>query len=127
MKSLKSITYIGAAVLGAVGVVMAVTNPNQATYEAYAAQKLTEYLKSEVCTEAPKAFGGNFLRYNCAELVDSSQPGIQRIIAASTQRQNFILFSIYTTDLSINPVIPAYHFETVAVLQKFYTYTAEER
>lgn len=127
MKILKIITYIGAAAIGTLGVIMAITNPNQSSYEVYAAGRLGEYLKSDVCTKAPKVFGEDLLRLNCRELVDSSKPAIRQIVTANTQRQNFIFFSVYTTDLSLNPVIPAYHFETVGALQKFYTYIAEER
>jgi hypothetical protein len=127
MKSLKRITLIGAVALGALGVVMAVTNPSQPAYEEYAAQRLTELLKDEVCTKAPKVFGGNFLQSNCNELLDSSHFGMQKLIAANTQRKNFIFFSIYTTDLSVSPIIPAYHFETVGTLQNFYIYVAQER
>jgi hypothetical protein len=126
MKSSKVIGYIGAVTLGGLGVATAVTNPSPPNYEAYAVQRLTEYIKSEVCTKAPKAFG-DFLRSNCTSLVDSTQPGIGRIITANTRRQNYIFFSIYTTDLSVSSMIPSYHFETVGALQNFYTYKAQER
>lgn len=126
MKSLKSITYIGAAALGGLGVVMGFTNPSRSAYEEYAAKRLSEYVKNEVCDQAPKVFG-DFLQRNCNSLVDSSHSGVQRVIATNTQRQNFIFFSIYRTDFSVSPVIPSYHFETVGALQNFYTYTVEER
>lgn len=122
----KSITLIGAVVLGGMAVVMAVTNPSQSTYEQYAVIQLTQYLKDEVCQDVPKILG-LFLERNCTELVDSSYPAIQKIIAANTQRKNLILFSIYTTDLSLTQGIPSYHFESVGVLQKFYTYTAQKQ
>jgi hypothetical protein len=126
MKSLRIITYIGAAALAGLGVAMAVTNPSHPAYEQYALQRLREYLKKDVCTRAPKAFDG-FLQRNCTVMVDSSQPQIQQIVSESTQRQNFIFFSIYRTDLSIAPFIPSYHFETVGAFQNFYTYTAEKQ
>lgn len=126
MKSLRIVTYVGAAALTGIGVVMAVTNPSQPTYEVYAVQRLAEYLKKEVCTKAPKDFEG-LLQRKCTALIDSSQPQIQQIVSARTQRQNFVFFSVYRTDLSVVPFIPSYHFETVGALQNFYTYTAEER
>lgn len=126
MKIPKSITLIGAVALGGMAVVMAVTNPSQSTYEQYAAIRLTEYVKDEVCKGAPKILG-LFLERNCTELIDSSHPAIQKIIAANTQRKNLIFFSIYTTDLSLTSGIPSYHFESVGVLQQFYTYTAEKQ
>ena len=126
MKIPKSITLIGAVAVGGLGLVMALTNPNEPTYEQYAAERLTEYIKDEVCKGAPKIFG-ILLQRNCDELIDSSHPAIGKIIAANTQRKNLIFFSIYTTDLSVSSSIPSYHFESVGVLQNFYTYTAEKR
>jgi len=126
MKSSKLITYIGVAALAALGVAMAMSNPGQTAYEEYAVQRLTEYLKGDVCHKAPKVFA-NFLQRNCGVLVDSSRPQLQKIVAESTNRQNFIFFSIYSTDLAVNPLIPSYHFETLAAWQNFYTYTAQKR
>lgn len=126
MKISKSITLIGAVAIAGLGVVMALTNPNQSTYEQYAAEQLTEYIKDEVCQDAPK-FLGNLLQHNCDQLIESSSPALQKIISTNTQRKNLIFFSVYITDLSVSSSIPAYHFESVGVLQKFYTYTAEKR
>jgi uncharacterized protein YceK len=125
MKNLTIMTYVGAALAG-LGVVMATTNPDQLAYEEYAVQQLIEYLQNDVCTKAPNIFA-NFLQRNCAVLVESSHPQIQQLIAQKTQRQNYIFFSIYSTDLAVNPVIPAYHFETVGAFQNFYTYRAEQQ
>lgn len=126
MKSLKIAGYIGIAALAGIGVALAVTNPNQSAYEQYAVQRLTEYLKVDVCRKAPDALGG-LLKRNCSILVDSTRPQLQQIIAQKTRRQNYILFSIYSTDLSINQLLPAYYFESVGAFQNFYTYKAEEQ
>ena len=126
MKSVRIIIYIGAAALAGLGVVMAAGNPSQSIYEGYAVQRLTEYLKNDVCTKAPKIFE-SLLQRNCTALIDSSRPQMRQIVSESTQRQNFIFFSIYRTNLSINPVIPSYHFETVGAFQNFYTYAAEKQ
>lgn len=126
MQSLKSLRYIGALVLTAIGVAMAITNPDRSTYEEYAVEQLTTYLTDDVCTQVPKAFE-SLIHNSCAAIVDSSRPQIQQIISKTTQRQNFILFSIYRTDLSISPAIPFYRFQTVGILQNFYTYSAEKQ
>ena len=126
MKSLKIITYIGAAALAGLGVAMAMTNPSPPVYEEYAQQRLTEYLKEDVCAQVPKAFE-SLLQRNCTILVDSSRPQIQQIISESTERQNLIFFSIYRTDLSLNRLIPSYHFETVGAFHNFFIYTAEKQ
>ncbi len=105
---------------------MAMTNPSQGNYEQFAVQQLTEYLKKDVCIKAPEVFD-NFLQRNCSVLVDSSRPKMQQIIAETTQKQNFIFFSVYRTDLFINSVIPSYHFETIGAFQNFYIYSAERQ
>lgn len=126
MKSLNTVMCIGAAALATLGVAMATSNPGQPAYEEYAVQQLTGYIKSDVCTKAPKILEG-LLQRNCAVLVDSGRPQIRKLVSESTQRHNFIFFSIYNTNLSVNPLFPSYHFETVAAFQNFYTYAAEEQ
>lgn len=126
MKISSIFTYVGATAIAGLGVAMAVTNPSQPAYEEYAAQRLTEYLKKDVCTQVPKAFE-RLVQRKCSALVDSNHSQIQQIIAETTQRQNFIFFSVYRTDLSLNRFVPAYHFETIGVFQKFYTVAAEKQ
>jgi len=127
MKPLTIIAYTGAAAgLAAWGVTMAKTNPSQVEYEEYAVQRLTKYLKTDVCKKSTN-FIENLIHFNCDKLVDSANPQIQEIIARTTERQNYIIFSIYRTDLKINSLIPSYKFETVGALDQFYTYTAEKQ
>lgn len=125
-KGAKTVAYIGLAAIGGLGIVMALTNPDRASYETYAAKRLTAYIKDEVCTQAPNIFG-IVLQRNCSDLVDSGSPVIQRLVARNTKRQNLILFSIYTTDIAISSAIPSYHFQTVGAIQNFFTYSAEKR
>jgi hypothetical protein len=125
MKVLKIVAAIGGAAMVVLGAAMALTNPSQDTYEAYAVEQLTTYLKEEACMEVPSVFG-NVLQRQCKTFVDTGRPQIQQIIAQTTQRQNFIFFSIYRTNLAIGPVLPVYHFETLGVFQNFYVYQAEQ-
>jgi hypothetical protein len=126
MKVSKIVAAIGGAALAGLGVAMALTNPSQDTYEAYALEKLTMYLKDEACTQAPSLFG-NALQRQCKTLVDTSRPQIQQIISKTTHRQNFLFFSIYQTNLVIGPFLPAYQFETLGVFQNFYIYQAHQQ
>ncbi|MHC5829579.1 MAG: DUF4359 domain-containing protein, partial [Nostoc sp.] len=112
--------------LAALGVTMAKTNPSQVEYEEYAVQRLTKYLKTDVCKKTTNIIE-NLIRFNCDKLVDSANPQIQEIVARTTERQNYIIFSIYRTDLKINSWMPSYKFETVGALDQFYTYTAEKQ
>lgn len=126
MKSLNLGTLlIGAAIVG-IGSALVVTNPNQAAYNEYATQRLTAYLQENACTQAPDVLG-DVLQAQCSELLDRNQTQISQFVAQNTQRQNFGLFSLYQTDLAITNLLPAYHFETVGVMQQFFTYKAEQR
>lgn len=126
MKVSQIVAAIGATALAGLGVLMALTNPNRDTYETYAVEQLTTYLKDEACMQAPSLFG-NLLQRQCKTLVDSGRPQIKQIISKTTQQQNFVLFSIYRTDLSIGPVLPGYHFETLGIFQHFYIYQIQEQ
>ncbi|MCW5315028.1 DUF4359 domain-containing protein [Nostoc sp. KVJ3] len=127
MKALTIIAYTGAAAgLAALGVTMAKTNPSQVEYEEYAVQRLTKYLKTDVCKKTTNILE-NLIHFNCEKLVDSANPQMQEIIARTTERQNYMIFSIYRTDLKINAWMPSYKFETVGAFDQFYTYTAEEQ
>ncbi|WP_341531043.1 DUF4359 domain-containing protein [Nostoc sp. UHCC 0302] len=126
MKPSTIIAYVGAAGLVALGVTMAKTNPSQAGYEEYAVQRLTKYLKNDVCIKTTN-FIENLIKFNCGKLVDSANPQIQEVIARTTERQNYIIFSIYRTDLKLNSWIPSYRFETVGAFDQFYTYKATEQ
>jgi Domain of unknown function (DUF4359) len=126
MRVLTIIGYAGAVGLAAVGVAMAKTNPSQPKYEEYAVQQLTEYLKSNVCIKTPNILE-NLIRVDCDKLVDSANPQIRDLIAATTEKQDFIVFSIYRTELKLNSWIPSYKFETVGAFDNFYTYSAERQ
>ncbi len=126
MKVRQVVTAMGGVALVGLGVAMALTNPGQDSYEEYAVEQLTTYLKNDACMKAPSLFG-NVLQRQCKTLVDTGRPRIEQIISQSTQQHNFIFFSIYRTNLEVGPFLPAYHFETLGVFQNFYIYQAEEK
>ena len=119
-------TYVGAAGLVLLGVTMAKTNPSQAEYEEYAVQRLTKYLKSDVCKKTPKILE-NLIKLDCDKVVNSATPQVREIVAGTTERQDFIIFSIYRTDLKLNSWLPSYTFESVGAFESFYTYSAEQQ
>jgi hypothetical protein len=126
MKISTMIASVGAAGIAVLGVTMTMTNPQQPKYEEYAVEKLTTYLKTDFCQKTPN-FLQNLIQFNCNQLVDSANPQIRDIIAATTKRQNYIVFSVYTTDLKIDNLIPGYKFETVGAFDNFYTYKAQKQ
>ena len=131
MKFLNIIAGAAAVGLGLLGVSMANTNPSQTAYEKYATQRLSEYIKDNVC-DKPKGILDNLpikIDSQCDKLLDSANPQIQEIIAKTTKRQNFIIFSIYHTDLKLEsfPFIPGYKFESVGAFNNFYIYNAQQQ
>jgi len=123
MKIVSIAALAGAAALIAYGVAMAGTKPSQAEYEEYATQKLSQYLKEQGCSKTPNLLD-NLIKFNCKNLIDSAAPQIRQIVNASTQKRDYIIFRVYTTNLQINSVIPSYKFETVGALDNFFTYKA---
>jgi hypothetical protein len=126
MKALSIIVYVGAAGAVALGTIMVKTNPNQPEYEQYAVHRLTTYLKVDLCKKTP-SFLENLAHFNCDGLVDSANPQIRDIIAATTKRQDYTIFSVYQTDLRVSSLLPAYRFETVGAFNQFYTYKSEKQ
>lgn len=124
MKTLKIVAIVGGCVLVAIGGLLAATNPGQAAYEEFAAQAATTYLKGEMCAKAPSVFG---LQKLCQSELESNQSKIKKIISDGTERHNFVVLSLYTTDLSISPDLPSYHVESVGVLGQFIIYKTQKR
>lgn len=126
MKALKvTAGIIGVGFLVLAGL-MALTNPKQASYENFATDQLTAYLEANGCDRLP--FG---LEKRCPDLVRDNQGEIRQYISKNTRRQDFIFFSIYTTELSIKSLLPplpffsslpSYQFKSFGAFQNFYIY-----
>lgn len=123
------------AVLAGIGGALILTNPEPQAYQDYATEQLLTYAKQEFCEQAPSDFG-NFLGNACQSLLETGRTPAREWIISTTQRQNFLFFSIYRTDLDLNEVLPtglfgqdlpAYHAESVGIFQQFFTYKAEEQ
>ncbi|MEC4986262.1 MAG: DUF4359 domain-containing protein [Oscillatoria sp. PMC 1068.18] len=134
MKIVQMVGAIAGVTLAGLGVSMALTNPSRDAYEEYAAKQLSAYLKQEVCTQAPQQLQGilpadlgNSLESECKTLVDTARPQMKAIVGRSTQRQNFLVFSVYRTNLSVGLLIPSYEFETLAIFDQFIIYQAEKQ
>ncbi len=125
MTSLKLNLSIFSIAIASLGIILLLTNPGQKAYEQYATQTLNVYLKKNVCTKLPAEIS-TFLQSHCHSLVDTIRPKLAQVIASQTKRQNFILFSIYQTDLSIPANLPDYQVKTIGVFRHFYIYESEE-
>lgn len=116
---------IGSMALTGLGVLLLLTNPGQKDYEKYASQALNVYLKENACTRLPSGISA-LLQSHCHSLVDTFRPQLAQMIDRQTTRQNFLLFSVYQTDLSIPSNLPDYQVKTIGVFKQFYIYESEE-
>lgn len=113
---------------------MAVTNPDEAAYRTYAAERLTQYLQTQECVKLDES-----VRDLCDLLErEQGQALMKRLIADNTQRRDYLLFSLYQTNFSTGDVLPgflssllsipqiAYETETIGIFGRFQTYRAEK-
>ena len=126
MKPLTMMTWVGAAGVAILGVMMVKTNPSQGEYEKYAVQKLTTYLESDVCKKTP-SFLEKLIKVDCQQMLESAIPHIKELITTTTNRQDYMILSIFRTEIKLDSRIPGYKLETLGVLNQFYTYTAEQK
>lgn len=134
MKSWQVPVFLTAVALAGVGVAMAVTNPDEAAYRTYAAERLTQYLQTQECVKLDES-----VRDLCNLLErEQGQALMKRLIADNTQRRDYLLFSLYQTNFSTGDVLPgflssllsipqiAYETETIGIFGSFQTYRAEK-
>ncbi|MBD2186968.1 DUF4359 domain-containing protein [Pseudanabaena mucicola] len=101
------VTLIGIAIV-AVG--MAISNPSKERYVEYAATEFSETGKNSLCAgDMPIA-----AQQSCKFLISQGKGVITGIVENSTKQQNFILFSLYETDM------PDKKITTIAALGNFY-------
>ncbi|MEI6380124.1 MAG: DUF4359 domain-containing protein [Cyanobacteriota bacterium ELA615] len=99
------------------------TNPGQEDYEEYATEQMIFYVKDKICSDHR---GTVFLQRYCQTLVDSSREQLGRFLSQKTQRHNYLLFSIYRTDLLLPGIMPRFQFQTIGILQNFYTFESDQ-
>lgn len=98
---------------------MAFTNPARDKYLTYASGVLQNELENTVCKDSrvPKALSGvtDTLIGSCKNLLNSQRSTIEQLLDNTTQRQNFGVASIYTTELGQKS------YQTVGVFGNFVT------
>lgn len=124
MGSWKNSGIASAVTIGFV-VLTFLTNPGQQGYQQYADATLKAHLKEKVCLQVAEELG-TWLEDQCRIIVDTASPHLAQIINQQTKRQNFLLFSIYQTDIPLASPLPDYHLETLGILGHFYTYQADK-
>ncbi len=97
---------IGATVV--VGV-MAVSNPSKERYIEYATEQFSETGKTSICTgDLPIA-----AQQSCKFVISQGKGAIKLLVGNSTKQQNFVVFSLYETDM------PNKKYTTIAAFGNF--------
>jgi hypothetical protein len=103
---------------------MAFTNPNREKYIQYASERIIKELPQDFCKTSKLEKWLDFSNQDLTKLCQSGlgiglnlgQGAVRQIIDDNTQRQNFILLSIYTTQLSEK------QYQTAGLFGKFITF-----
>jgi Domain of unknown function (DUF4359) len=114
------IVLLGIYAFGGIGVVMALTNPDRVAYEDYAVERVSNLARDQ-CDRAPAGFG-IVLQGPCRAAIEAFKPQIRPLLAASTTCQNFVLFSLYKSDISIPAVNFNARVESIGIFNNFFTY-----
>lgn len=104
---------------------LGITNPNGKKYQTYATDKISKELKYNTCTQLSNRSDSHLIK-SCQILVSSIQPQIAITITQNTEHSNWIIFSIYKTQLQVNSLIPEYRFTTIGIFDLFLMYHIEE-
>lgn len=115
---------IGGIMSIGLGALAFLTNPQQQDYREYAAHTLNIHLK-EFCRKSNN-LPGQWLQNHCYVLVDTARPYLAATIDTHTLRHNFLLFSIYQTNLPVPTSLADYQIETIGIFNNFYIYKTEE-
>jgi hypothetical protein len=102
------------------GGVMALTNPDRSAYENYAVDRIGDLAKDQ-CDRAPAGLGV-LLQGPCRAAIEVYKPQIRPLLAATTTRQNLVVFSIYRSDISIPAANLNAQVESIGIFDRFFTY-----
>ncbi len=103
-----------AILIGAVVVVgvMAVSNPSKERYIEYATEQFSETGKTSICTgDLPVA-----AQQSCKFLISQGKGVIKTLVENSTKQQNFVVFSLYATEM------PNRKITTIAAFGNFFMF-----
>jgi hypothetical protein len=102
------------------GGLMALTNPSRAAYESFAVDRIGDLAKDK-CDSAPDGLGV-FIQGPCRAAIEAYKPELRPILAAATSRQNWVLFSIYRSNIMVPIVNLQVRVESVGIFDRFFVY-----
>ena len=95
-----------AASAGVAVVALAVTNPGTDDFEAFAGDQLVRAASRELCGSGSLPLIARLVIQDCPQLVASQRKVLGQLAAASSRRYNAGLFSVYTTELGGQTLLP---------------------
>ena len=95
-----------AAAAGVAVVALAVTNPGTDDFEAFAGDQLVRAASRELCGSGSLPLIARLVIQDCPQLVASQHKVLGQLAAASSRRYNAGLFSVYTTELGGQTLLP---------------------
>lgn len=102
----KMTQWLGCGILCGLSIALAANNPRQEYYTEFATQTVSKFLIRDLCRandKTPKLFD-TVIKDGCQAFMQQGKAEIHAFIAHNTERQNFILFSLYTTEFPIRPL-----------------------
>lgn len=114
-KSPLSIVFtLGGSLFLIFGFLLVFTNPSQKKYEEFATQQLVTYAKENVCKATSNNLEQAIKSQVCNLMLDTGKSQIPALISKTTQRQNYLVLSVYETNLYL------YNFRTIGLLNQFF-------
>ena len=95
-------------------IILMLTNPSEQEYEKFATEQLIIYARNNVCSANSGSLEQAIKSKLCNLMVDTGRVQVPKLITKTTQTKNYILFSVYETDLFL------YEFQTIGVFNNFY-------
>ncbi|MFZ9148591.1 DUF4359 domain-containing protein [Vulcanococcus sp.] len=85
---------------------LALSNPSPADFEAFAGERLVELASKELCAPGGLPLVAQLVISNCPQLVASQRQLLGQLAWAGSRRYNAGLFSLYTTELGGQTLLP---------------------
>jgi hypothetical protein len=99
---------------------MVLTNPDRFAYETVAVDRISDLAKDQ-CDRAPAGLGV-FLKEPCQAAIEAYKPQLRLLLTEHTSRQNWVIFSIYRSDISIPVGNMNARVETIGMFDRFFIY-----
>jgi Domain of unknown function (DUF4359) len=120
MKSTLQSLKIPAIILGVVLAAMAITNPDKEVYLNHSSVTMANEVKENLCSNNSQGGLESILANVCKNTIDQQQGAIRVYLNNFSERQNFGLFSVYTTK------IPQRTYTSIGAFGNFLTFSQDK-